>query len=76
MCASDRVLRAGVAAQVWLAQRQRALLSGDEGQSLVEYSIMLCFISALVISIMLTMGNQAGNILSNISAKLGQSPAN
>lgn len=73
---SEVMLQAYVAVQAWAAQAKGALVRDEEGQGLVEYSLILGLVAVLAIAILLTMGNQVNNIFSNISEKLGSSPAN
>ena len=57
---------------VELIRRRLAQLVGNEqGQSMVEYALILVLVSIVVIVILLTMGNQIQNVFSNVVAALG-----
>lgn len=45
--------------------------SGQRGQGMVEYALILVLVSIVVIVILLTMGNQIQNVFSNVVAALG-----
>ncbi len=45
--------------------------SGQRGQGMVEYALILVLVSIVVIVILLTMGNQIVNVFSNVVAALG-----
>jgi len=51
----------------------RFLEAADEkaGQSLVEYSLILCLVVVVLIVIVMLMGNQVKNMYCNISGGLG-----
>ena len=51
----------------------RFLKTADEkaGQSLVEYSLILCLVVVVLIVIVMVMGNQVLNLYCNISGGLG-----
>ena len=51
----------------------RFLKTADEkaGQSLVEYSLILCLVVVALIVILMVMGNQVLNLYCNISGGLG-----
>ena len=42
----------------------------QSGQGMVEYALILVLVSIVVIVILLTMGNQIGNVFSNVVAAL------
>jgi Flp pilus assembly pilin Flp len=44
---------------------------GQEGQNLVEYSLILCLVVVILIVILMLMGNQVQNLYCNISGGLG-----
>ena len=44
---------------------------GQEAQSLVEYSLILCLVVVVLIVIVMIMGNQVQNLYCNISGGLG-----
>jgi Flp pilus assembly pilin Flp len=52
---------------------RRVLNAADEkaGQSLVEYSLILCLVVVVLIVIVMLMGNQVMNMYCNISGGLG-----
>ena len=53
-------------------RRLYALLHADEhGQSLVEYSLILCLVVVILILVLMLMGNQVKNMYCNISGGLG-----
>jgi pilus assembly protein Flp/PilA len=45
--------------------------SGQKGQGMVEYALILVLVSIVVIVILVTMGNQIQNVFSNVVAALG-----
>ena len=45
--------------------------SGQRGQGMVEYALILVLVSIVVIVILLTMGQQIANVFSNVVAALG-----
>ena len=47
-----------------------ALSSSEEGQSMVEYGIIVALIAVVVIALLVTMGNTLANVFSNITAAL------
>ena len=47
-----------------------ALSSREEGQSMVEYGIIVALIAVVVIALLVTMGNTLANVFSNITASL------
>ncbi len=51
----------------------RSLKAADQkaGQSLVEYSLILCLVVVLLIVILILIGNHVQNMYCNISAGLG-----
>ncbi len=49
----------------------RVRLSGQRGQGMVEYALILVLVSIVVIVILLTMGQQIQNVFSNVVAALG-----
>ena len=51
----------------------RSLKAADEqaGQSLVEYSLILCLVVVVLIIVVMLMGNQVQNLYCNISGGLG-----
>ena len=51
----------------------RWLKAGDEqaGQSLVEYSLILCLVVVVLIVVLMLLGNQVQNMYCNISGGIG-----
>jgi pilus assembly protein Flp/PilA len=47
-------------------------LPGEEGQSMVEYALILVLIAVVVIVVLIILGNQVQNVFCNISGALGQ----
>jgi pilus assembly protein Flp/PilA len=45
--------------------------TGERGQGMVEYALILVLISVVVIVIIQTVGHQVKNVFSNISSGLG-----
>jgi len=56
------------------ALRARNLLVRQEGQGMVEYALILILVSIVVIVILVTMGGQIKNMLSNVGCALGANP--
>jgi len=50
-----------------------SLNAADEqaGQSLVEYSLILCLVVVVLIVVLMLLGNQAQNLYCNISGGIG-----
>ena len=48
-------------------------LSGDEGQDLVEYALLLVFIALAAITVLPTLGSAVGNVFSQSASTLGGS---
>ena len=44
---------------------------GEDGQSLVEYSMIICLVVVVLIIIVMMLGNQVQNMYCNISGGLG-----
>jgi Flp pilus assembly pilin Flp len=44
---------------------------GEDGQSLVEYSMIICLVVVVLIIILMILGNQVQNMYCNISGGLG-----
>ena len=59
--------------QMW--QKARAAIestrSGQRGQGMVEYALILVLIAVVVIVILHTVGQQVSNVFSNVSSGLG-----
>jgi pilus assembly protein Flp/PilA len=47
-------------------------LSSEQGQSMVEYALILVLIAVVVIVVLIILGNQVQNVFCNISGALGQ----
>ena len=45
-------------------------LKSRKGQTLVEYALILAFISVVAISVLLTLGGQVKNVFSTINSQL------
>jgi Flp pilus assembly pilin Flp len=56
-----------------MATLWRSLKAADEkaGQSLVEYSLILCLVVVLLIVILILLGNQVQNMYCNVAGGLG-----
>jgi pilus assembly protein Flp/PilA len=50
---------------------RRSALSGERGQGMVEYALILVLIAVVVIVILTVVGNQVSNVFSNVSGGLG-----
>jgi pilus assembly protein Flp/PilA len=48
-----------------------AIRSHQEGQTLVEYALLLVLIAVVVIAAVTVVGNKANNVYTNIGSKLG-----
>lgn len=46
-------------------------LREDEGQSLVEYALILALVAIVVIAALTTLGGEVGNKMNNVSGTLG-----
>lgn len=56
---------------LWKIQSKvTSLRSREEGQSMVEYGIIVALIAVVVIALIATMGKQLANTFSNITAQL------
>ena len=55
-------------AALWRAFKR---IEDRRGQSLVEYSLILCLVVVVLIVIVMVMGNQVKNLYCNISGGLG-----
>ena len=45
--------------------------TGDEGQGMVEYALILVLIAVVVIVVLIILGNQVQNVFCNISGAIG-----
>jgi pilus assembly protein Flp/PilA len=52
----------------WLAR----LIGDEQGQSMVEYALILVLIAVVVIVVLIVLGNQVANVFCNISGAVGQ----
>jgi len=58
---------------VELIRRSMARLIDDEqGQSMVEYALILVLIAVVVIVVLIVLGNQVANVFCNVSGAIGQ----
>jgi pilus assembly protein Flp/PilA len=48
------------------------LIDNEQGQSMVEYALILVLIAVVVIVVLIILGNQVQNVFCNISGALGQ----
>jgi len=48
------------------------LIGNEQGQSMVEYALILVLIAVVVIVVLIILGNQVQNVFCNISGALGQ----
>ena len=51
--------------------RLARLLDNEQGQSMVEYALILVLIAVVVIVVLIVLGNQVQNVFCNISGALG-----
>jgi pilus assembly protein Flp/PilA len=54
-----------------IRQRLARLLDNEQGQSMVEYALILVLIAVVVIVVLIVLGNQVQNVFCNISGALG-----
>lgn len=47
-------------------------MKSKKGQTLVEYALILAFISVVAISVLITLGNQVKAVFTTISSQLSQ----
>ena len=52
------------------AKRAMKQAKSKKGQTLVEYALILAFISVVAISVLIALGGQVTGVFSNISSKL------
>ncbi len=48
------------------------LIGNEQGQSMVEYALILVLIAVVVIVVLIVLGNQVQNVFCNVSGALGQ----
>ncbi len=54
-----------------IRRRLAPLLDNEQGQSMVEYALILVLIAVVVIVVLIVLGNQVQNVFCNISGALG-----
>ncbi|HKV30735.1 MAG TPA: Flp family type IVb pilin [Candidatus Dormibacteraeota bacterium] len=54
------------------AELIRRLTDNEQGQSMIEYALILVLIAVVVVVILIILGNQVQNVFCNISGALGQ----
>jgi Flp pilus assembly pilin Flp len=64
-------MRGGQADRMTTLRRSLKAAEQKAGQSLVEYSLILCLVVVVLIIILMLMGNQVENMYCNISGGLG-----
>jgi pilus assembly protein Flp/PilA len=50
----------------------RRLTDNEQGQSMIEYALILVLIAVVVVVVLIILGNQVQNVFCNISGALGQ----
>jgi pilus assembly protein Flp/PilA len=53
------------------ARKLAHLITGELGQGMVEYALILVLIAVVVIVVLIILGNQVQNVFCNISGALG-----
>ncbi|MDA8144820.1 MAG: Flp family type IVb pilin [Thermaerobacter sp.] len=53
-----------------LAKSLRRLRQGEEGQTLVEYALILALIAIVVIAIVSALGHTASSVFSNVNSSI------
>ena len=48
------------------------LTENEQGQSMIEYALILVLIAVVVVGLLIILGNQVQNVFCNISGALGQ----
>jgi len=48
------------------------LIDDEQGQSMVEYALILVLIAVVVIVVLIVLGNQVSNVFCNVSGAIGQ----
>jgi pilus assembly protein Flp/PilA len=48
------------------------LTDNEQGQSMIEYALILVLIAVVVVVVLIILGNQVQNVFCNISGALGQ----
>jgi Flp pilus assembly pilin Flp len=54
------------------AQKALRRLKSKKGQTLVEYALILAFISVVAISVLIALGNQVKQVFTTITTQLAQ----
>jgi pilus assembly protein Flp/PilA len=57
---------------VELIWRWARLIDNEQGQSMIEYALILVLIAVVVVVVLIILGNQVQNVFCNISGALGQ----
>jgi pilus assembly protein Flp/PilA len=57
---------------VELIRRWAAFVENEQGQSMIEYALILVLIAVVVVVVLIILGNQVQNVFCNISGALGQ----
>jgi len=47
-------------------------IDDEQGQSMVEYALILVLIAVVVIVVLIVLGNQVSNVFCNVSGAIGQ----
>jgi pilus assembly protein Flp/PilA len=47
-------------------------VENEQGQSMIEYALILVLIAVVVVVVLIILGNQVQNVFCNISGALGQ----
>jgi pilus assembly protein Flp/PilA len=55
-----------------IRRRLAQLIDNEQGQSMVEYALILVLIAVVVIVVLILLGNQVQNVFCNISGAMGQ----
>jgi pilus assembly protein Flp/PilA len=55
-----------------IRQSLARLIDNEQGQSMVEYALILVLIAVVVIVVLIVLGNQVANVFCNISGAIGQ----
>jgi Flp pilus assembly pilin Flp len=50
---------------------QRIAVHGERGQGMVEYALVVMFVTIVVVGTLTVVGQQLGNIFSNVTLTLG-----
>jgi Flp pilus assembly pilin Flp len=55
-----------------MCRKVKELLSGEEGQDIAEYAVMLAVILVLVVATVRLVGSNANNVFSQVGSSLNQ----